>query len=151
MDLKTKLENTLREWGYVTSEPEWMFEPDDVEGKISTLRSEMNSMQREEAMRISQMFFDYGEEAIISDALKPCVKIVSEIRVPRRASRGLARVTLLAEEVISQQFAELKIGSDFNVNIGFEGTRAAGILVPQSYGGEDAVNVYRVTVDIEIY
>lgn len=151
MDLKTKLENTLRELGYEKTEPVWFFDPEDVESKIITLREEMNSFQREEAMRLAQMFFDYGEEAIISDALRPCVKIVSEIRVPRRASRGLAKVTLLAEEVISQQFGELKIGSDFNVNVAFEGTRAAGILVPLNYGGEDAVNVYCVTVDVEIY
>ncbi len=151
MDLKTKLEITLRELGYEKCEPDWVFDPEDVAGKIATLRNEMDSMQREEAMRISQMFYDYGEEAVISDALKPCVKIVTELRVPRRTSRGLAKVSLLAEEVISQQFAELQIGTDFNVNVSYEGTRAAGILVPRSYGGEDAVNVYRVTVDVEIY
>ena len=79
------------------------------------------------------------------------MKIVSELCVPRRTSQGLAKVSLLAEEVISQQFAEMRLSTDFNVNVGFEGTRAAGILVTNDYGGEDAVNVYRVTVDLEIY
>ena len=151
MDLKTKLEIYLRELGFEKSEPDWNFGSEDVDGKIATLRREMNSMQREEAMRLVQLFFDYAEDAVLSDALRPCVKIVSEVSVPRRASRGLARVTLLAEEVISKQFAEMQLCTDFNVNVAFEGTRAAGILVPNDYGGEDAVNVYRVTVDLEIY
>lgn len=149
MTFEEKLNAYLREQGYPSLIS--LREDEELDDKIARLRAKMDSAQREEAMRIVDEFFEDGEEAKFSDVLFPVLKIARDISVRRLTTKKLATVSLLAEDVITQRFADMKIGEEFNVNVAYLGTYDADILVPANYGGENAMDHYRVTIELELY
>lgn len=148
-NFETKFYEYLREQGYECGEA--TREAEDWDEQIKKQRTKLDSMQREEALRIYEEFFENADEMEVSDSLYPVLKVRSEVMVHHLVSKKLAYVTYNAETMISKRFDEMKIGGEFNVNVEYLGTYDRGMQVSVDSDSASAMDCCLVTIELELF
>lgn len=148
---ETKLTETLRQMGYEYNECDFPREDEDLKKQIAKQRKKLTSEQREEAVRICEMFFDNTRTLDISDVVAPVIKVKNIIAVPHLATKKMAYVMFNAETMIAKRFDEMRIGGEFNVNVEYVGTYNGGKRVPADFNEKKALDYCRVVIEFELY
>lgn len=112
---------------------------------------DLNQKQKAEAEMVAEEFFTNADEIKFRDGFFPVVKLESIIEVQHLTCAKIHNVAQYAGTMIAHRLGRMNIGNDYDVNATYIATYDGDNQVSPRLLGENSMDQYRITVEMELF
>ncbi|MBQ8298727.1 MAG: hypothetical protein IJX99_02490 [Clostridia bacterium] len=124
---------------------------DEYEEVLMDQRKGLNQKQQREAELLVEEFFENADDIIFREGYFPVIKMENIVEVKHITCVSLPRVAQYAETMIAHQLAGMHIGNEYDVNAAYIATYDGDKQISPRLLGENSMDQYRITVEVELF